>query len=64
MAILKEKNKTTNKPKKPSLNASPSCFTMNFKIGGLEKLWQEAEIKQIITVWEHKLSNLPSAPWS
>lgn len=64
MAMLKEKTKTTNKTKKKTpLNAPLSCFTMNFKID-LEELWQEAEIKQIITVWEHNFSDLPSAPRS
>lgn len=45
MATLKEKTKTTKTKK--TLNAPFSCFTTNFKIGGLEKLWQEAEIKKI-----------------
>lgn len=44
------------------LNVSFSCFTTDFKIGGLEKLWQETEIKKKSTLWEHSLPHSPSKP--
>lgn len=45
MATLRKKTTHTH-----TQNAFFSCFTTNFKIGDLEKLWQEAEIKKIHSV--------------